>query len=62
MVDSDIRASIPVGRFDTPAEMASAVLYLASEEFRWVLGAEIIVDGVPHAERLNDERPSALTR
>ena len=44
-VDSDIRASIPAGRFGTPAEVANAVLYLASDESRWTLGAEIIVDG-----------------
>ncbi|MFG1427963.1 SDR family oxidoreductase [Roseixanthobacter glucoisosaccharinicivorans] len=44
-VDSDIRATIPAGRFGTPEEVANAVLYLASDESRWTLGAEIVVDG-----------------
>ncbi|MBZ9935559.1 SDR family oxidoreductase [Mesorhizobium sp. BR1-1-16] len=44
-VDSDIRSTIPAGRFGTPEEVANAVLYLASEESRWTLGAEIVVDG-----------------
>lgn len=44
-VDSDIRATIPAGRFGTPEEVANAVLYLASDESCWTLGAEIVVDG-----------------
>jgi NAD(P)-dependent dehydrogenase (short-subunit alcohol dehydrogenase family) len=44
-VDSDIRSTIPAGRFGTPEEVANAVLYLASDESRWTLGAEITVDG-----------------
>ena len=44
-VDNDIRATIPSGRFGTPEEIASAVLYLASDESSWTLGAEIVVDG-----------------
>lgn len=44
-VDSDIRASIPAGRFGSPEEVASAVLHLASDESRWTIGAEIVVDG-----------------
>ncbi|PWW03732.1 NAD(P)-dependent dehydrogenase (short-subunit alcohol dehydrogenase family) [Hoeflea marina] len=44
-VDSDIRAGIPAGRFGTPGEVADAVVYLASDESRWTLGAEIVVDG-----------------
>lgn len=44
-VDNDIRAAIPFGRFGTPEEIANAVLYLASDESSWTLGAEIVVDG-----------------
>lgn len=44
-VDDQILASIPAGRFGTPEEVAEAVLYLASDESRWTLGAEIVVDG-----------------
>ncbi|QNB05866.1 SDR family oxidoreductase [Herbaspirillum frisingense] len=44
-VNKDITASIPSGRFGTPEEVAKAVLYLASDESRWTVGSEIIVDG-----------------
>lgn len=44
-VNKDIAATIPFGRFGTPEEIAKAVLYLASDESRWTVGSEIIVDG-----------------
>lgn len=44
-VNKDITATIPLGRFGTPQEVAKAVLYLASDESRWTVGSEIIVDG-----------------
>lgn len=44
-VRKDIVAAIPFGRFGTPDEVAKAVLYFASDESAWTLGAEIIVDG-----------------
>ncbi|HEY0197267.1 MAG TPA: SDR family oxidoreductase [Rhodanobacter sp.] len=44
-VSKDITATIPYGRFGTPEEVAKAVLYLASDESRWTVGSEIIVDG-----------------
>lgn len=44
-VNKDIAASIPLGRFGTPQEIANAVLYLASDESRWTVGTEIVVDG-----------------
>ncbi|MDH6164932.1 NAD(P)-dependent dehydrogenase (short-subunit alcohol dehydrogenase family) [Variovorax boronicumulans] len=43
--NKDIAATIPFGRFGTPEEVAKAVLYLASDESRWTVGSEIIVDG-----------------
>lgn len=44
-VNQEIKASIPFGRFGTPEEVAKAVLYLASDESKWTVGSEIIVDG-----------------
>ena len=38
-------AKIPQGRFQTPRDIAYAVLFLASDESRCVTGAEIVVDG-----------------
>lgn len=38
-------ASIPLGRFASPEDVASAVVYLASDEARSVTGASIAVDG-----------------
>lgn len=44
-VNKDIAATIPLGRFGTSEEVAKAVLYLASDESRWTVGSEIVVDG-----------------
>ncbi|QDL92486.1 SDR family oxidoreductase [Paroceanicella profunda] len=44
-VDTDILATIPFGRLGAPEEIASAILYLASDESAWTLGTEIVVDG-----------------
>lgn len=44
-VNKEIAATVPFGRFGTPEEVAKAVLYLASEESKWTIGSEIIVDG-----------------
>ncbi|MDP9583869.1 SDR family oxidoreductase [Burkholderia ambifaria] len=43
--NKDIAATIPLGRFGTPEEVAKAVLYLASDESSWTVGSEIVVDG-----------------
>lgn len=40
-----IRDSIPAGRIGTPEDVAPAVLYLCSDEARYVTGSEIAVDG-----------------
>ena len=42
---SDWSAQIPLGRMGTPADIAAAVSFLASDEARFVTGTEIIVDG-----------------
>ncbi|WLE58181.1 SDR family oxidoreductase [Burkholderia plantarii] len=44
-VEREIVATIPSGRLGTPGEVAKAVLYLASDESRWTVGAELVVDG-----------------
>ena len=37
--------SIPLGRMGAPADIASAVVYLASDEAGWVTGATLHVNG-----------------
>jgi glucose 1-dehydrogenase len=38
-------AQIPLGRLGAPEDIAGAILYLASDESRWVTGSTITVDG-----------------
>ena len=40
-----VAEQIPVGRIGRPDEIATAVLFLASEESSFVAGAELVVDG-----------------
>jgi NAD(P)-dependent dehydrogenase (short-subunit alcohol dehydrogenase family) len=35
----------PIGRLGVPAEIADAILFLASDESRFMTGAELLVDG-----------------
>lgn len=44
-VAANIQAQIPLKRFGTPEEIASAVLYLASPESAFVVGTELVADG-----------------
>ncbi|HET7437913.1 MAG TPA: SDR family oxidoreductase [Nitrospira sp.] len=40
-----IAATVPVGRFGRPDEIAKAVVFLASDDSSYVTGAELFVDG-----------------
>jgi 3(or 17)beta-hydroxysteroid dehydrogenase len=40
-----LAASVPLGRFGTPAEVAALSVYLLSEEAAFVTGAEFVLDG-----------------
>jgi NAD(P)-dependent dehydrogenase (short-subunit alcohol dehydrogenase family) len=42
---ADIAASIPLGRIGLPDEIASAVLFLASDDSSFITGTELFVDG-----------------
>jgi NAD(P)-dependent dehydrogenase (short-subunit alcohol dehydrogenase family) len=40
-----LQRQIPAGRFGNTAEVASAVVFLASDESAFTVGSEIIIDG-----------------
>jgi len=40
-----IQTQVPLGRFGTPEEVASAILFFASDESAYVVGTELEVDG-----------------
>ncbi len=42
---AEMVSRIPLGRFGQPEEIANGVLYLASDESRWVTGSELVLDG-----------------
>ena len=44
-VAASIQAQVPLKRFGTPEEIASAVLYLASAESAFIVGTELVIDG-----------------
>jgi len=44
-VAAGIQAQVPLKRFGTPEEIASAVLYLASAESAFIVGTELVADG-----------------
>ena len=44
-VRAGLVAKVPLGRMGQPAEVASAALFLASDESRFITGAELCIDG-----------------
>ena len=44
-VAADIQAQVPLKRFGTPEEIASAVLDLASSNSAFIVGTELVADG-----------------
>jgi len=40
-----IATSVPLGRFGTPEETATAVMFLASDDSSYITGTELFVDG-----------------
>jgi NAD(P)-dependent dehydrogenase (short-subunit alcohol dehydrogenase family) len=40
-----IKSQIPAGRFGEPGEIAKAVVFLASDESAFTVGAELVIDG-----------------
>lgn len=45
VIDAKLARQVPIGRLGEPDEVADAVLYLASDESRFMTGAEIKLDG-----------------
>lgn len=50
----DFRANTPLGRVGQPEDVARAVLFLASDEARWVTGQVLHVDGGAHMKAYPD--------
>lgn len=44
-VSAFIQSQVPLGRFGQPSEIASAAVFLASDESAFMLGSEILIDG-----------------
>lgn len=44
-LQEQIRQLVPAGRLGTPWELAKAAVFLASDESRFVIGTELLVDG-----------------
>ena len=44
-IADSLQGQIPARRFGTPAEIANAILFLASDESRFTVGSELVIDG-----------------
>ena len=44
-VSERTRQRVPIGHFGTPEDIAYGVLYLISDESRFMTGAELVIDG-----------------
>lgn len=43
--EATLLADVPAGRFGRPEEIAAAVVYLAGDDTRFMLGSELVIDG-----------------
>ncbi|MDN3025617.1 SDR family oxidoreductase [Streptomyces sp. S.PB5] len=43
--EAEVAAGLPLGRIGEPADVARAVVWLASDAAQWVTGADLLVDG-----------------
>jgi len=44
-VAASIQGQVPAKRFGSPAEIASAVVFLASDESAFTIGSDLLIDG-----------------
>jgi len=44
-VREKVRKRIPIGEFGAPEDIAYGILYLISDESRFVTGSELVIDG-----------------
>jgi NAD(P)-dependent dehydrogenase (short-subunit alcohol dehydrogenase family) len=44
-VSASLEKQVPAGRFGKPSEIASAVVFLASDESAYMVGGELLIDG-----------------
>ena len=44
-VAASIQSQVPAGRFGVPREIASAIVFLASDESAFTVGSELLIDG-----------------
>jgi NAD(P)-dependent dehydrogenase (short-subunit alcohol dehydrogenase family) len=44
-VSASIQNQVPAGRFGNPSEIASAIVFLASDESAFTVGSELMIDG-----------------
>jgi NAD(P)-dependent dehydrogenase (short-subunit alcohol dehydrogenase family) len=44
-VAASIQSQVPAGRFGNPGEIASAIVFLASDESAFTVGSEFLIDG-----------------
>ncbi len=44
-MSAGILANLPIGRFGEPVEVADAFVFFASDESRFIVGSELIIDG-----------------
>lgn len=49
--EEEMAAALPLGRIGEPDDVARAVVWLCSEEAKWITGADLLVDGGTRVRR-----------